>query len=172
MTGSTRTSAASPTSRRASTPAHRPRSTPDPGPTPRRSGEPWLRAVASLPDRERIALIRTVVDGDTAADVAKDLGVSPHRVYSLVHDGSARVEGGRRDMTTMLAEILHGEPLNERETEILAGAANGETAAQTGARLFLSPETVKSYRKRVIAKLGARNGTHAVALALRSGLLR
>jgi two-component system, NarL family, response regulator len=75
-------------------------------------------------------------------------------------------------MTTMLAEILLGEPLNERETEILAGAANGETAAQTGARLFLSPETVKSYRKRVIAKLGARNGTHAVALALRSGLLR
>ena len=75
-------------------------------------------------------------------------------------------------MTTLLAEILNGEPLNERETEILAGAANGETAAQTGARLFLSPETVKSYRKRVIAKLGARNGTHAVALALRSGLLR
>ena len=30
-----------------------------------------LRAVASLPDRERIALIRTVVDGDKAADVAK-----------------------------------------------------------------------------------------------------
>jgi two-component system, NarL family, response regulator len=75
-------------------------------------------------------------------------------------------------MTTMLSEILQGEPLNEREAEILAGAANGETAAQTGARLFLSPETVKSYRKRVIAKLGARNGTHAVALALRSGLLR
>lgn len=75
-------------------------------------------------------------------------------------------------MTTMLAEILEGEPLNDREAEILAGAANGETAAQTGARLFLSPETVKSYRKRVIAKLGARNGTHAVALALRSGLLR
>jgi len=75
-------------------------------------------------------------------------------------------------VTTLLAEILNGEPLNERETEILAGAANGETAAQTGARLFLSPETVKSYRKRVIAKLGARNGTHAVALALRSGLLR
>jgi DNA-binding CsgD family transcriptional regulator len=75
-------------------------------------------------------------------------------------------------VTTMLAEIIQGEPLNDRETEILLGAANGETAAQTGARLFLSPETVKSYRKRVIAKLGARNGTHAVALALRSGLLR
>jgi DNA-binding CsgD family transcriptional regulator len=75
-------------------------------------------------------------------------------------------------MTTLLAEILEGEPLNAREREVLAGAAEGETAAQTGARLYLSPETVKSYRKRIIAKLGARNGTHAVALALRAGKLR
>ena len=75
-------------------------------------------------------------------------------------------------MTTLLAEILEGEPLNDREREVLAGAAEGETAAQTGARLYLSTETVKSYRKRVIAKLGARNGTHAVALALRDGRLR
>lgn len=74
-------------------------------------------------------------------------------------------------MTSLLAEILEGQPLNERETEILAGAAEGETAAETGRRLYLSSETVKSYRKRIIAKLGARNGTHAVALALRSGLL-
>jgi hypothetical protein len=30
---------------------------------------------------------------------------------------------------------------------------------------------VKGYRKRIIAKLGARNGTHAVVLAIRRGLL-
>ncbi len=47
--------------------------------------------MGTLPERERIALIRTVVEGDTAADVAKDLGVSPDRVYTLVHNGSARV---------------------------------------------------------------------------------
>jgi DNA-binding CsgD family transcriptional regulator len=74
-------------------------------------------------------------------------------------------------MTTLLAEVLEGEPLTDREAEVLAGAAEGETAAETGERLYLSSETVKSYRKRVIAKLGARNGTHAVALAIRSGLL-
>lgn len=74
-------------------------------------------------------------------------------------------------MTSLLGEILEGEPLTDRETEVLAGAADGETAAQTGARLYLSSETVKGYRKRIIAKLGARNGTHAVALALRAGLL-
>ena len=66
---------------------------PDPGPSPHDAVESLdrLRVVATLPDRERIALIRTVVDGDTAEDIAKDLGVSAHRVYSLVHDGSARV---------------------------------------------------------------------------------
>jgi len=74
-------------------------------------------------------------------------------------------------MTSLLAEVLEGEPLTERETEILAAAAEGETAAQTGERLYLSSETVKGYRKRIIAKLGARNGTHAVVLALRRGLL-
>ena len=74
-------------------------------------------------------------------------------------------------MTSLLGEILEGEPLTPRVCDTLAGPAAGATAAQTGARLFLSSETVKSYRKRVIAKLGARNGTHAVALALRTGLL-
>lgn len=74
-------------------------------------------------------------------------------------------------MTSLLGEILEGEPLTDRETEILAAAAEGETAAQTGQRLYLSSETVKGYRKRIIAKLGARNGTHAVVLAIRRGLL-
>ena len=66
---------------------------PDPGPTPDEAVESRdrLRALATLPERERIALIRTVVDGNTAADVAEELGVSPNRVYTLVHDGSARV---------------------------------------------------------------------------------
>jgi RNA polymerase sigma factor (sigma-70 family) len=66
---------------------------PDPGPTPHESVESHerLRVLATLPDGERVALIRTVVDGDSAADVAKDLGVSSHRVYRLAHDGARRV---------------------------------------------------------------------------------
>jgi RNA polymerase sigma factor (sigma-70 family) len=65
----------------------------DPGPTPHDALESRdrLRAVATLPVRERIALIRTVVDGEPAAKVAKDLGISTHRVYSLVRDGAVRV---------------------------------------------------------------------------------
>lgn len=66
---------------------------PDPGPTPHDTVEclDRLRVLGTLPERERVALIRTIVDGDTAADVARDLGVTPDRVYTLVHNGSARV---------------------------------------------------------------------------------
>jgi len=65
----------------------------DPGPTPHDRVENLdrLRVLGTIPERERVALIRTIVDGDTAADVAKDLGVSPDRVYALVQKGSTRV---------------------------------------------------------------------------------
>jgi len=65
----------------------------DPGPTPHDTVENLdrLRMLGTLPERERVALIRTIVDGDTAADVAKDLGVSADRVYTLVQNGSTRV---------------------------------------------------------------------------------
>jgi RNA polymerase sigma factor (sigma-70 family) len=50
-----------------------------------------LRTLATLPPSERVALVRTTVDGDSAADVARDLGVTPGRVHSLVHTGSIRL---------------------------------------------------------------------------------
>lgn len=65
----------------------------DPRPTPDETVENLerLRVLGTLPESERVALVRTIVDGDPAAEVAKDLGVSSHRVYALVHTGSARV---------------------------------------------------------------------------------
>lgn len=65
-----------------------------------------------------------------------------------------------------------GVDLTPREVEVLQFVADGKTAEETGKALFLAGETVKSYRKRVIAKLGARNGSEAVAIAMRRGLIR
>jgi DNA-binding CsgD family transcriptional regulator len=58
-----------------------------------------------------------------------------------------------------------------REIQVLAAAAEGLCAEETGRRLRISAWTVKDYRRMAIASLGARNTTHAVALALRRGLL-
>lgn len=68
---------------------------------------------------------------------------------------------------TMLGEVFEGDELTRRDLEAVRGAADGETAAETGARLHLATETVKEYRKRACAKLGARSIAHAVAIALR-----
>ena len=66
---------------------------PDPRPTPDATLESLerLRVLATLPASERVALVRTTVDGESAADVARDLGVSAGRVNSLVHTGSTRL---------------------------------------------------------------------------------
>jgi DNA-binding NarL/FixJ family response regulator len=61
--------------------------------------------------------------------------------------------------------------LSARETEVLElvmlGFQNGEIAA----KLFLSPETVKSHISSLLTKLGARDRTQACVRALQLGLV-
>ena len=72
---------------------------------------------------------------------------------------------------TLREEILEGIPLTDTETLVLFFAAKGDTAGDTGKRLYLSPETIKGHRKNVIAKLAARNMTNAVAIGIGNGLI-
>ena len=72
---------------------------------------------------------------------------------------------------SVLRELLAGDRLTDRELEVLHGAALGETAAQTGARLFLDADTVRQYRKTATAKLDASNLLRAVVVAISSGIL-
>lgn len=72
---------------------------------------------------------------------------------------------------TLQEEILSGEPLTKREIEVLAGVAAGDTANKAGQRMFLAEATIKAHRKRVIAKLAARNAANAVYLGMRQGLI-
>ncbi|MEU4689483.1 helix-turn-helix transcriptional regulator [Actinoplanes sp. NPDC023714] len=56
--------------------------------------------------------------------------------------------------------------------EIIESLATGETAREAAARLFISPNTVKSRLKTLYQQLGARDQAHAVAIAFRLGILR
>jgi DNA-binding NarL/FixJ family response regulator len=72
---------------------------------------------------------------------------------------------------SLTLEPQSGPDLTEREVQILAAAARGLSVSTTGRELYLSPNTVKTYRRTAFRRLGARNVTEAVALAQAYGLL-
>jgi DNA-binding NarL/FixJ family response regulator len=61
--------------------------------------------------------------------------------------------------------------LTKRQREILQLLANGESTTVAARELDLSEETIKTHTKHALARLGARNRTHAVAIALRESLI-
>jgi DNA-binding NarL/FixJ family response regulator len=61
--------------------------------------------------------------------------------------------------------------LTRRQREILQLLANGESTTFAAHELELSEETVKTHTKHVLARLGAKNRTHAVAIAVRECLI-
>jgi DNA-binding NarL/FixJ family response regulator len=61
--------------------------------------------------------------------------------------------------------------LTQRQRQILQLLANGESTTVAARRLDLSEETVKTHTKNALARLGARNRTHAVAIAVRECLI-
>lgn len=61
--------------------------------------------------------------------------------------------------------------LTEREINVLKLLADGLDTAEVGQRLFYSERTVKNIIHDVTARLELRNRTHAVAYAIRQGLI-
>jgi len=61
--------------------------------------------------------------------------------------------------------------LTRRQREILQLLSDGESTTVAARELDLSEETVKTHTRNALARLGARNRTHAVAIALRESLL-
>ncbi|HET6691359.1 MAG TPA: response regulator transcription factor [Miltoncostaeaceae bacterium] len=70
-----------------------------------------------------------------------------------------------------LRGAARGPAISEREREVLALTADGLSAPQIGARLHLSPATVKSHLQSVYEKLGVSDRAAAVATAIRLGVL-
>ncbi len=63
-------------------------------------------------------------------------------------------------------------PLSRREFQVMQLIAEGMENAAIAKVLFLSVETVRTHVKSILRKLSARDRTHAVTIAFRSGLLQ
>jgi DNA-binding NarL/FixJ family response regulator len=70
-----------------------------------------------------------------------------------------------------LAQHIADAPLTERELDVLMLVAEGNTNRSTAQALGIQEDTVKGHVKSILTKLGARDRTHAVTVALRLGIL-
>src|SRR5579883_3414022 len=61
--------------------------------------------------------------------------------------------------------------LTPREVEVLSFVASGFGNKESGHRLGTAPGTVKMHVQSILSKLNARDRTHAVAIALRRGII-
>jgi DNA-binding NarL/FixJ family response regulator len=97
---------------------------------------------------------------------------------SELMDAIREVAGGGTYVDPRLRPALLSERATQRTpslsarerqiTELLAAGMTGEEVAE---RLVLSTETVKTHIRNAMTKLEARNRVHAIAIALRTGLI-
>jgi DNA-binding NarL/FixJ family response regulator len=90
-------------------------------------------------------------------------------VIRQVHAGKKRVPP---QVASHLAEHMSDEPLTPREIEVLRQIAGGNRNRDIGDRLSISEETVKVHIKHLMDKLGARDRTQAIAIAVRRGIIQ
>jgi len=89
-------------------------------------------------------------------------------VIRLVHAGQRRVPA---EVAARLAEHLGEEDLTPRELEVLRLIRDGYKNKQIADELSISENTVNFHIKNLVDKLGAKDRTHAVTIAVRRGLL-
>ena len=77
------------------------------------------------------------------------------------------------DVEHLDLENLSCEPvlLSEREVEIIKHIAEGNTNTQIADFLYLSPHTITTHRKNIMAKLGTKNTAGIVMYAVKSNIV-
>jgi DNA-binding NarL/FixJ family response regulator len=146
---------------------------------PDMSGIDTMIAIRAEFPEARIIML-TTFEGDVEIQRALGAGARGYVLKSMpprdlvavirqVHAGKKRIPS---EVAARLAEHLGEEDLTPRELEVLRYAANGNRNRDIGEKLFISEETVKVHIKHIMEKLGARDRTQAVAIALRRGIIQ
>jgi DNA-binding NarL/FixJ family response regulator len=124
-------------------------------------------------------IVLTTYEGDFHASRAIRAGAVGYMLKSAVRheleETILSVHSGRRHIlpavACALAETMYMEKLSSREIEVLRLAAVGNTNQKIGDQLGLSEGTIKTHMKNVMAKMQAKDRTHAVMLAIQRGII-
>jgi DNA-binding NarL/FixJ family response regulator len=146
---------------------------------PDMSGIDTVIAIRSEFPQARILML-TTFEGDVEIQRALQAGARGYMLKSMppgeLLEGIREVHAGKKripaEVAAHLAQHLGEETLTARELEVLRQVAGGNRNQDIATRLCISEETVKVHVKHVMEKLGARDRTDAVAIALRRGIIQ
>lgn len=136
-------------------------------------------AMRELNPNARVILLTTY---DTDEEIFRGLRAGASS-YLLKDVDSARlvdtirsVHAGRKEIppeiAAKLADHVASETLTPRQEEVLRGVAEGKSNLEIAKALYVSEGTVKAHVKAILQKLGARDRTQAITIAIKRGLVR
>jgi DNA-binding NarL/FixJ family response regulator len=145
---------------------------------PDNSGIDAARAIRSEFEGARVIAL-TSYDGDQDIYRALEAGVRGYLLKDSVHTEVPRairtVHAGKRyipgDVTDHLNEFFPEVALTPREVQVLSLVARGFGNKEVADVLGTASGTVKMQIQSILGKLGAKDRTHAVTIALRRGIL-
>jgi DNA-binding NarL/FixJ family response regulator len=141
-----------------------------------------IDAIMSI--REQFPLAKIVVlttfSGDVLAQRAIKAGAQAYILKSLVRKelievirsvylGRKRIQ---RQVAADIADHLADSELSVREIAVLELVAQGNSNRAIGGVLHINEDTVKGHVKSILAKLDAKDRTHAVTIGLRRGIIQ
>jgi DNA-binding NarL/FixJ family response regulator len=146
---------------------------------PDMSGIEAVIAIRAAAPQARVIML-TTFEGDVQIQRAFQAGARGYLLKSMppreLLAGIREVHGGRKlvppEVAAQLTEHLGEEALTARELEVLQQVAAGNRNRDVAERLRISEETVKVHVKHIMEKLGAKDRTGAVAIALRRGIIQ
>jgi DNA-binding NarL/FixJ family response regulator len=145
---------------------------------PGMDGVQALRAIRTMAPDARVVML-TTFSGDVQIRRAIDAGAAGFLLKNSVRkdllDTIRDVHAGRRriapEVAQALADNIDATLLSEREIAVLSSVALGNANKRVAIELDITEETVKSHMRNILNKLGARDRTHAVTIALKRGMI-
>jgi DNA-binding NarL/FixJ family response regulator len=125
-------------------------------------------------------IVLTTYSGDVQVLRALKAGARAYLMKDVLDKellGAIRaVQAGRKfisaEISVELAEHATDEALTPAEVQVLYLIAEGKANKEIAGRLSTSEATVKGQIHNILAKLGARDRTHAAMIGLRRGIIR
>lgn len=125
-------------------------------------------------------MVLTTSDGDADVRQALKAGASGYLLKNTppsellqeirkVHSGQKVIQA---ELAAKLAEYIGEEKLSAREVEVLALVAAGNRNRDIAAQLCIAEDTVKVHLRHIFEKVGAKDRTEAITIAVRRGIIR